>query len=308
LPDADEVAGDALVRNADAAMYRAKDGGRDRWEVYDGEMRDWVERRRQTEAALAGAVERGELRLFFQPLITISDGTINGFEALVRWERPGFGLVPPGDFIPLSEETGLIVPIGEWVMHEACRQLAQWNDEFLDRAPLRMSVNVSGRQLSQANLRDLVERSLEISSIDPSLLTLELTESMLLDDAEWALTQLESAKRLGVKIAIDDFGTGYSALSYLRLFPIDEVKIDRSFIADLGVIAADTTLVAAVIALSHALGHEVVAEGVETPEQLASLQTLGCDLAQGFYFAKPLSTAEATARLRSERERLRQAA
>jgi diguanylate cyclase len=307
IPESNDVDGEALLRDADAAMYRAKDGGRDRWEVFDGEMRDWVEHRRETEVALAGAVERGELRLLYQPVVNLANGQICGFEALVRWERPGHGLVPPSDFIPLAEETGLIVPIGEWVMHEACRQVGHWNDEFLDRAPLGVSVNVSGRQLSQANLRDLVERALVVSNIDPTLLTLELTESMLLDDTEWALTQLESAKRLGVKIAIDDFGTGYSALSYLRLFPIDIVKIDRSFITDLGVIAADTTLVAAVIALSHALGHRVVAEGVETVEHLAALTQLGCDEAQGYYFAKPLSTAEATARLRSETHRARAA-
>ena len=303
IPEGNVVDGEAMLRDADAAMYRAKDGGRDRWEVFDGEMRDWVEQRRETEVALAGAVERGELRLLYQPVIDLADGSIRGFEALVRWERPGHGLLPPSEFIPLAEETGLIVPIGEWVMHEACRQLGHWNDEFLDRAPLGISVNVSGRQLNQANLRDLVERTLAVSNIDPMLLTLELTESMLLDDTDWALTQLESAKRLGVKVAIDDFGTGYSALSYLRLFPIDIVKIDRSFITDLGVIAADTTLVAAVIALSHALGHRVVAEGVETIEHLAALTQLGCDYAQGYYFAKPLSTAEATARLRSETQR-----
>ena len=303
LPEGRLGDGEAILRDADAARYRAKDSGRNRWEVFDGEMRDWVERRRETAVALAGAVERGELRLLYQPIVNIAEGRIRGFEALVRWDRPGHGLILPIDFIPLAEETGLIVPIGEWVMQEACRQIAHWNDEFLDRAPLGISVNVSGRQMNQANLRDLVERALLVANVDPSLLTLELTESVLLDDTDWALTQLESTKRLGVNVAIDDFGTGYSALSYLRLFPIDVVKIDRSFITDLGVIAADTTLVAAVIALSHALGHRVVAEGVETVEHLAALTQLGCDDAQGYYFAAPLSTAEATARLRSEAQR-----
>jgi diguanylate cyclase (GGDEF)-like protein len=299
MPEHADATGDELLRDADAAMYRAKEAGRDRWEVFDTAMRDWVERRRETESALAGAVERGELRLVYQPIVDIANGSVAGFEALVRWDRPGHGLVAPLDFIPLAEETGLIVPIGEWVMNEACRQLAIWNETFLDRAPVTLSVNVSGRQLNQASLRDIVERAVHTSSIDPALLTLELTESMLLEDTDWALTQLESVKRLGVHIAIDDFGTGYSALSYLRLFPIDVVKIDRSFIADLGVMAADTTVVAAVIALAHALGHEVVAEGVETAEQLAALTNLGCDFAQGYFFAKPLGSAEATARLRS---------
>ncbi len=302
VPEQSGASGETLLRDADAAMYRAKEAGRDRWEVFDAAMRDWVAARRDTEMALSGAIERGELRLLYQPIVEISDGTISGFEALLRWERPGHGLVPPMDFIPLAEETGLIVPIGEWVLNEACRQTARWNEEFLDR-PLHVSINVSGRQLNQANLRDTVERAVHSAGIDPEWIILELTESMLLDDAEWALAQLESVKRLGVRIAIDDFGTGYSALSYLRLFPIDVVKIDRSFISDLGTMAADTTVVAAVIALSHALGHQVVAEGVETADHLAALVTLGCDQAQGYFFAKPLATAEATARLRTAQRR-----
>jgi diguanylate cyclase (GGDEF)-like protein len=302
VPDGPEASGEDLLRDADAAMYRAKEAGRDRWEVFDAAMRDWVAARRDTETALAGAIDRGELRLLYQPIVDISDGSIAGFEALLRWERPGHGVVAPNDFIPLAEETGLIIPIGEWVLTEACLQAARWNREFMDR-PLHVSINVSGRQLNQANLRDTVERAVHGAGIDPECVTLELTESMLLDDADWALAQLESVKRLGVRIAIDDFGTGYSALSYLRLFPIDVVKIDRSFIADLGAMAADTTVVAAVIALSHALGHQVVAEGVETADHLAALVTLGCDQAQGYFFAKPITTAEATARLRNAQRR-----
>ena len=290
---------DTLLRDADAAMYRAKDAGRNRWEVFDDEMRGWLAERRDLESALARAVERGELRLLYQPVIDLAANEVVGFEALVRWERPGHGLVPPLDFIPLAEETGLILPIGEWVLDEACRQVAVWNDTFVDRAPVHMSVNVSGRQLNQANLRSCVERAVQRAGIDPSWLTLELTESILLDDADWALTQLESVKRLGVRVAIDDFGTGYSALAYLRQFPIDIVKIDRSFISDLGALDSGTTVVAAVIALSHALGHVVVAEGVETVDQLRTLRGLGCDSAQGYLFAKPLPTATATALLRS---------
>ncbi len=294
---------DALLRDSKAAMFRAKHEGPNRWELYDATLRERVQRRRDTEAALQGALERGELRLVYQPIVRLSSGEVTGFEALVRWARPGHGLVAPDDFIALAEESQLIVAIGEWVLEQACRQIAAWNGQHPDRAPLSISVNVSGRQFDRPDFAAALEAVTQRSRVDPQWLMLEITETVLVSTADQALGQLERIKRLGVRLAIDDFGTGYSSLAYLRQFPIDVVKIDRMFMDELGgLMSADTTVIAAVIRLAQVLGHEVVAEGAETAQQMSALYQLGCDYVQGFYFSPPLTQAQAELLVRGRRD------
>jgi diguanylate cyclase (GGDEF)-like protein len=306
MPTASSVAPEALVKDADAAMYRAKERGRDRYEIYDAAMADWLEQRRETEAALQRALTRDELRLVYQPVVRMSTGELAGFEALIRWERPGHGMVSPADFITIAEDTGLIVPIGEWVLAQACRQLATWNRAYPDRAPLDIAVNVSVRQFRQPGFVTALEHVLAETGIDPSWLMLEVTESMLLTDADAALARLDTAKALGVRLAIDDFGTGYSSLAYLRRFPLDVVKIDKTFTQDLGHEAADTTLIAGVVALTHVLGHTIVAEGAETVEQVMTLQALRCDFVQGYFFSAPLEAIDADALVAGDRNLVEQ--
>jgi diguanylate cyclase (GGDEF)-like protein len=306
LPSPTSNTPDALVRDADAAMYRAKENGRDRYEMYDTEMANWLQERRATETALQLAVGNGELRLVYQPVVQLSSGEVTGFEALVRWVRPGFGVVPPSEFISIAEETGMIVPIGEWVLERACEQLATWNAENPDRAPLDVAVNVSVRQFRQPGFVSAIERVLASTGIDPRSLLLEVTESMLLTDTDDALARLETAKSLGARIAIDDFGTGYSSLSYLRQFPFDVVKIDKAYTQDLGNGAADTTLLAGIVALTHVLGHTIVAEGAETLEQVMTLQALRCDYVQGYFFSTPLELEAADALVRGDRNLVEQ--
>src|SRR5581483_2657746 len=223
----------------------------------------------------------------------LSTGEVTGFEALVRWVRPGHGVVPPLEFIDIAEETGLIVPIGEWVLRTACRKLGEWNRAHTDQAPLDIAVNVAVRQFRQPGFVEMLERVLHETGVDPEWLLLEVTESMLLSDTDDALDRLARAKALGVRIAIDDFGTGYSSLSYLRRFPIDVVKIDRTFIQDVGSTGADATLIAGVVALTHVLGHTIVAEGAETMEQVVTLSALRCDYVQGYYFSAPMDSDDA---------------
>jgi diguanylate cyclase (GGDEF)-like protein/PAS domain S-box-containing protein len=278
---------EALLRDADAAMYRAKERGKGRWELFDEAMRSSAMRRLELENALHRAVDRREFRLFFQPVLDITNGTCVGAEGLVRWQHPERGLIPPGEFITLSEETGLITSIGAWVLDTACEQAALWLRARRGDEPFSVSVNLSARQLAQADLVDLVAQALERHSLTPSALTLEITESVLMEDAEWAIGSIRALRNLGVKLSIDDFGTGYSSLGYLKRFPVDTVKIDRSFVDGLGTDPEDSAIVNAVISLGHALGLQVVAEGVETEQQLAELNALGCDFAQGFLFAPP---------------------
>jgi diguanylate cyclase (GGDEF)-like protein len=301
MPTAASITPEALVKDADAAMYRAKERGRDRYEIYDTAMAEWLEQRRETEAALQTAITHDQLRLVYQPVVRMSTGELAGFEALIRWDRPGHGMVPPAEFITIAEDTGLIVPIGEWVLEHACRQLATWNHAYPDRAPLDIAVNVSVRQFRQPGFVTALEHVLAQTGIDPSWLLLEVTESMLLTDTDAALARLDTAKALGVRLAIDDFGTGYSSLSYLRRFPLDVVKIDRTFTQDLGHEAADTTLIAGVVALTHVLGHTIVAEGAETIEQVMTLQALRCDYVQGYYFSAPLEAIDADAMVAGSR-------
>ena len=270
---------ETLLRDADAAMYRAKERGRNRIEVFDEAMRDTAVARLDTEKALRRALDADELVLHYQPQVRVADGRLTGVEALVRWQHPERGLLPPGQFVPLAEEAGLIVPLGARVLEEACRQAQAWRRAG---TPVVVWVNVSPVQVAQPDLARRVAGVLDATGVDPALIGLELTESALLADA----SSVVALSELGVRLAIDDFGTGYSSLDHLRRFPFDLVKIDRSFVAALDG-ARGTAIVAAVVGLAHALGLEALAEGVETEAQHDALRGIGCDLAQGFWFARP---------------------
>jgi diguanylate cyclase (GGDEF)-like protein len=279
----------ALIRDADAAMYQAKANGRSRCELFDKEMRERAVARLEMENELRRAAERGELRLHFQSTVDITDGHAIGAEALVRWEHPSRGLIPPGSFIPLAEETGLIGAVGAWVLDEACRQLSEWAEAGSESAASKLSVavNLSPHQLADPGLVKQVAGALQRWGVEPRMLCLEITETALIEDADATLAVLHRLADLGVRIALDDFGTGYSALSYLRVLPVDIMKLDKSFIAHLDDAGKDRSIVAGMVELAHSLGMTVIAEGVETETQLAELDRLGCDQAQGFYFSHP---------------------
>ncbi len=280
------VAADVL-RNADLAMYRAKARGRGRYEIYDDSLRKEAEVRSITETALRRAIANEEFTLAFQPVWSIADGRFVGAEALIRWVDPDRGLVSPGDFISVAEDCGLIVPIGEWVLEQSCAELARWAQAGGELSTCSLSVNVSAIQLRSRTFLDSLSQLLVKTGINPALLCLEITESVLMEDIDFFSALLHRLQGIGVSVAIDDFGTGYSSLAYLRRFPVNELKIDQSFIEGLGRDAFDATLVEAVIMIGNALGLRVVAEGVETATQLATLRDLGCRYAQGFLFARP---------------------
>jgi len=289
-----------LLKHADAAMYLAKEKGKNNIQFYTAELADMAARQFELEAALRLALERQELVLHFQPKVDVADNRILGLEALVRWQHPTRGLVPPGDFIPLAEERGLIVPIGHWVMEATCRQIRDWRAAGLQTPPV--AVNLSARQFADDQLIEHIERAMARYGVTPADLGVELTESVLMADPERANEVLGRLRAMGVRIAIDDFGTGYSSLSYLKRFPAETVKIDRSFIRGLPADSDDAAITQAVIAMAHTLGLNVVAEGVETAEQLHALRALGCDEAQGFLLGRPIPAAE-TARLLQPAER-----
>jgi diguanylate cyclase (GGDEF)-like protein/PAS domain S-box-containing protein len=275
-----------LLRDADAAMYRAKDSGRGRVEVFDEAMRADARDRVATEAALRRAIERDELRLHVQPVVELATGRIQGFEGLVRWQHPQRGLVPPGAFIPLAEETGLIVPIGRWVLRAVCRTLRRWHVE-LGRDWVQCSVNLSVRDLHQPDLVDSVRAALDETGVRPDRLVLEITESAVMESAAGTVDTLHRLKALGVRLALDDFGTGYSSLARLHQFPLTVMKIDRSFTAALGEDHDGASIAEAIVSLGHALGLGVVAEGIEDEPQLRAVQRLGCAYGQGYHFARP---------------------
>ena len=282
---------DELLRDADAAMYRAKERGRGRWEIFDEAMRAQTLARREIENGLHRALERHELRVHYQPVIALTDGEWLGVEALVRWEHPERGLLVPRDFMTIAEETGLVLPIGEWVLEQACRAIVQWRKTVGARAEFDVAVNISARQLLHPELPDLVADVLERTGADPSWLCLEISESALISDVGEAAKVLELLKALGTRLSIDDFGTGYSSLAYLRHLPFDDLKLDRSFVHGLtggAANRADHAIVAAVVGIGRALGITVVAEGVETDEQLQALCDLRVDAAQGYLFAEPV--------------------
>jgi predicted signal transduction protein with EAL and GGDEF domain len=282
-----------LLRDADLAMYLAKERGRSRFELFDTDVRTRFVHRLEIERELRLALRRGELLLHYQPSVELETGRIVGVEALVRWEHAERGLVPPGEFIPAAEESGLIISVGEWVLREACAQLAAWRRSAVVPPQFQMSVNVSARQLSRPELPQTVAAALTAADLEPSALCLEITESAVLDDTATALANLQALQQYGVSIALDDFGVGSSSLSRIReLPPVDVIKVDRSFIAGLGSNDADAALVGGVLGLARSLGLTAIAEGVETPDQLAELRRLGYDRGQGYLLGRPQPAAE----------------
>jgi diguanylate cyclase (GGDEF)-like protein len=287
---------DALIRSADAAMYAAKRLGGNRFELYDAALRESFRRRREIEDALREATLRGEMTLHYQPVVRTTDGSVAGFEALLRWERADGSLIAPTDFIPIAEETGLIVPIGDWVIERACDQLRAWQRQGID-VPW-ISINVSVLQLQHGALLQTFERAFARTGADPSRIVMELTESALVNEDDTDAAQLARLRELGVRVAIDDFGTGYSGLAYLRKLPVDMIKIDQSFVAEIVTDSTASAVLFAIVQLAHVLGFEIIAEGAETGSQVDVLRTLDCDYIQGFYYAQPAppSTADVIAR------------
>jgi diguanylate cyclase (GGDEF)-like protein len=284
----------ALLSNADVAMYRAKEQGRNHFQFYTEGMNAATIERLTLENDLRHAVERDELVLHYQPLLELASGRITGVEALVRWQHPEQGMIPPIQFIPLAEETGLIASIGTWVLREACAQMKRWINDGAD--PMVVSVNLSSHQFHREDMLRTVTEALEQTGLDPSLLSLEITESSLMVNPDEAVVTLCLLHSMGVGISIDDFGTGYSSLGYLKRFPISTLKIDRSFINDLTENPEDSAIVRAVLAMAHSLSIGVVAEGVETEYQLEFLREAGCDIIQGYHLSKPLSPEDYAAR------------
>jgi diguanylate cyclase (GGDEF)-like protein len=283
-----------LIRDADGAMYRAKERGRARYELFDEAMRDRAIARLRVENDLRRALERDELRLVYQPLVSLTDRSIVGVEALLRWEHPTRGDISPSEFIPIAEETGLIEPIGMLVLERACRQAAQWHQARPDAAPIGISVNLSAVQVASRAFPAVMAEVLRATGLDPGSLSLEITESVMLRDADALTEALPALKSIGLALVLDDFGTGYSSLGYLTRLPLDAIKIDRSFVDGLGTDTRDTAITEAIIAMSHALSLEVIAEGVETARQAQELSQLGCGLAQGFLFSRPVPAQEIT--------------
>jgi len=286
-----EDSADDLLRNADMAMYTAKRRGKGRSETYQAHMYTDVKHRGEMEVALRRAIEGEELYLAYQPIFSLKSGRLEGIEALVRWEHPQFGHLLPQHFVPLAEETGLIVRMGRWVLHEACRQAQVWRSAFPE-TPLTVSVNISGRQLTELDLVNEIRMALAETGVSPEAVVLEITEGVLMQQTGSVLEQLKALKTLGVQLAIDDFGTGYSSLSYLQRFPIDLIKIARPFVEDVTAGVDKSALARAIIGLGDTLRLRTVAEGVETPEQCAALRFLGCSMGQGYYFAPPLPPAD----------------
>ncbi|MEX2246861.1 MAG: EAL domain-containing protein [Dehalococcoidia bacterium] len=299
---ADVGQADELVRRADVAMYAAKAMGKGQFAVYEPGMEASIAGRLELANELQRAVERDEFVLHYQPSVFLNTGRIAGVEALVRWQHPTRGLLAPSEFVPVAEETGLILPIGRWVLREACVQARRWQLEFPSDTPLTIAVNVSPRQVHQPGLLDAVKEALRESQLPPETLTLEITETVMMQDTDLAASRLNELKQLGIRIAIDDFGTGYSSLGYLRRFPVDILKIDKSFIDGVGARGKERELAQSIIELGQTLNLEIVAEGIEGADQLGWLRSRSCGLGQGFYFAEPIAGAELTAFLRGDAE------
>lgn len=294
-----------IIRDADAAMYHAKKEGKARYEIFDRRLHERALQNLQLEMDLRRALTRNEFELYYQPIVSVENGVLIGFEALVRWRHPERGVIYPDSFIPLAEETGIIIPLGRWVLNEACRQMVEWQMEDPSAPRLFVSVNISVKQFTQEALIREVETALIETGFPPELLKLEITETMLVTDAGPALEALLRLKKLGIQIVIDDFGTGYSSLSYLQQLPVDTLKVDRRFVMPIQRTATpDREIVEAIISLAHRLGMNVIAEGVETVDQQTVLSGLNCQFAQGFLFARPLNKVDAGAFIRKgQRER-----
>jgi EAL domain-containing protein (putative c-di-GMP-specific phosphodiesterase class I) len=276
-----------ILRDADIAMYRAKENGKARYELFDHGMHARAVSRLQLESDLRQAIENKEFCVYYQPIVSLETGRLAGFEALVRWNHPRRGLVSPADFIPVAEETGLIVPIGQWVLNEACADVRQWQLDSPSHRSLSLSVNLSARQVAQPDLLDQIKEALATSKLNPHCLKLEITESVVMENAEAAVLMFKQLRSLGVQLSIDDFGTGYSSLSYLHRFPLNYLKIDRSFVSRLTT-DNDNAIVRTISTLARNLGMEVIAEGIETEEQHQQLKMLGCEYGQGFLFSRPV--------------------
>jgi EAL domain-containing protein (putative c-di-GMP-specific phosphodiesterase class I)/uncharacterized protein YlxP (DUF503 family) len=295
----DGMDADTLIKNADTAMYQAKEDGRQTFKLFTPEMNARAVERQSIEEGLRRALERNEFRLHYQPKVNLRTGAITGAEALLRWAHPTRGLLPPNDFIPIAEASGLILPIGHWVLRQACIQAREWADDGLPE--MTMAVNVSAMEFRDEKFLSGVMRILAEAGLTPRLLELELTETVLMKHAESTTSILQALKKAGVKIAVDDFGTGYSSLSYLRRFPIDALKIDQSFVTEIAIAGDERVIVTAVIAMARSLGLRVIAEGVETREELLLLRNLQCDEAQGYYFSKPVTSQQFSSLARSSR-------
>lgn len=282
-----------ILRDADIAMYRAKSAGKARHEIFNHEMHEQVNRRLHLETELRLALERGEFRVFYQPIMHLTTNRLIGFESLIRWFHPERGVILPNDFIPIAEETGLIVPIGEWVLYESCRQIGEWQKRYPDKSDLHISVNLSCKQFIQLDLADRVAAILLETGLDAKHLRLEVTESHVMENSQMAIKIMNSLRELGVRLSIDDFGTGYSSLSYLQRLPIDFLKIDRSFVDVMTVTMENSEIVKAIVMLAKNLGMDVIAEGIETEEQAASLIDLECTFGQGYFYSRPTDAEQA---------------
>jgi diguanylate cyclase (GGDEF)-like protein/PAS domain S-box-containing protein len=288
---------EGMLREADTAMYRAKEQGPGRYEVFDPAMQARAQERLELEAELRRAVEQEEFVLHYQPIVSLRDGSMVGFEALLRWQHPERGLLKPSAFMPLAEETDLIVPIDGWVLEEVCRQAKRWERDYPSASLTVMNVNVSPKQLKGSGLARTIEETLARVAPKVHTLALDITEGFLLKASEDEARTLDALKKMGIRLDLDDFGTGYSSLSYIKSFPVDGVKLDKSFVEGLGDDTMGKALVQKIIELCHTLGLEVVAEGIETPEQATLLKDMGCDLGQGYYFGRPLPSEEFEERL-----------
>lgn len=288
----DSESPEELLRNADVAMYMSKTNGKDRYTIFEPDMREALMKRVQLEADMRLGIERNEFEVFYQPIVDLQSEKIMGMEALVRWNHPTLGLLPPMDFIPLAEESSLIIPLGRWILEESCRQARVWQDSYGYGEELYITVNIASRQFQEDSLFESVESALDNSGLPPKSLVLEITESTMLKNTDATLTKLTKLKKLGVRLAIDDFGTGYSSLSYLERFPVDILKIDKSFIDKIANGKEGAAVAKAIITMSDTLQLKTIAEGIENVGQQSELQNLGCELGQGFHFAKPLRSID----------------
>lgn len=301
--DAGENMAEDLLRDADTAMYQAKALGKAQYQIFDKDMHAHAVRLQQLESELRGAIEREELRVHYQPTVSLESGRISGFEALVRWQHPERGLIPPIDFLPNAEDTGMIIEIDRWVLRQACQQMREWQDRLPSTRGIKINVNLSCKQFMQPDLVEHVKQTLSETGLAPQSLRLEITETVVMEDGDRAMKILEELRVLGVEVSLDDFGTGYSSLSYIHRFPVTTLKIDRSFIERIGG-HENGEIVRTVVAMARNLGMEVVAEGVETVEQLIQLKAISCDQAQGFYFSKPVTSEAAAVLLQNETQGL----